>query len=212
MLTLGAFSRSLSFRHGMARHGMAAFAFAFGSVLAIPAAHAAEIETPPVPSRLSIHALVGYSASTAHQDVPNIYGFAIGIRAGYTFTNGMYLGGFFSEHGGYSLSPDTPPVGTVPVRGARTLVGAEVGHDWESTFIYRLYVGGGVILDHGVDLDSTGKYVPIFSDPSFAAWPGGMVLLPIQKFVLGVDAHVTVPGTSQAAVGLEASAVVGARF
>lgn len=188
------------------------WALALSSALLGPAALAAEIEPPKQPSRVSFLALVGYGASAAHQDVPDIYGLGLALRGGYTFTNGMYFGGFYSDHAGYTLSPSTPASGRVPVRGARRYFGAEIGHDWEETFIYRLYVGGGVLVDRGVDLDSSGKYVPIFSDPSFIAWPGAMVLLPLRQLVLGIDAHVSVPGTSDAAVGLEASVVVGARF
>ena len=189
-----------------------ALALSLASVLVTPAVLAAEIEPPKQPSRLTLVALAGYGASAAHQDVPNVYGFAVALRGGYTFTNGMYVGGFYSEHAGYSLTPDTPASGRAPVRGARRYFGAELGHDWEETFVYRLYVGGGVLVDRGVDLDGSGKYVPIFSDPSFIAWPGAMVLLPLRQFVFGIDAHVSVPATSDAAVGLEASVVVGARF
>ena len=179
-------------------------------MLSAPSARADDVE---LPARLSVIALGGYGASVSHTDLPNIYGAAVGIRGGYTWSNGTYIGGMYSEHSGYSLSPDAPASGlAVPTRGSRTIVGGELGHDWELTLIYRIYFGAGVILDHGVDRDTTGKYVPIFSEPGFVAWPGVMVLYPFRQLVLGVDFHLTIPGLSEAAVGIEGSLVVGTRF
>jgi hypothetical protein len=195
--------------HARWRAGATCSLFAIGSAF-VAAPASAEVEQP---TRVSFVSVLGYSGSVGFTNPPNVFGLAVGLRAGATAPTGLYIGGLLIEHGGYSLRPAAPAVGsTAPARGWRTVVGGEVGYDWETPIVFRIYIGAGALVDRGADIDGHGNYVPLSTGVGFGMWPGVTVFYPVRQLLFGLDAHLTIPGQSDAAVGPELLFVVGTRF
>jgi hypothetical protein len=137
---------------------------------------------------VSIGILLGYGinniAPSGASDSFNIYGFGIGVRAGYTLPFRLYLGGMFTYNLGFSR--DTL-VGSVT--GRIMPLGVEAGYDLELELLtIRPYLGLGVGLAGGdLKLDASN------GTTKFALWPGVLAMYNItDQLFVGLDLRYTI--------------------
>jgi hypothetical protein len=151
-------------------------------------------------TRFFAAALLGYSS--------DYLDFGIGLRAGKTLDNHLYLGGSFvyqaGESGGGTV---VTPVGTSNYSWSSSaiVIGPEAGYDFDLKYVVlRPYMGLGLAAFTGSASGGGASYSSTGS--RFVVWPGAQVVysLPESPFFLAGDLHFTsVPGGP--AVGFFAS-------
>jgi hypothetical protein len=116
------------------------------------------------------------------------YGLGLGVRGGYSFDSGLYLGAFYSYYLG---SSQTGVVGGTRIVNPATanymLFGLEVGYDW--------WAGPVVVrpsLQLGVGLGITDYEITQSPLGSFLFGPGITVYKPFDGFFVGGDARASI--------------------
>jgi hypothetical protein len=135
-------------------------------------------EAPVERQGVEVSPLVGYAS--------NSFGFGAGLRAGYTFHQGLYLGAaFMYQHG----------VDRIPGDGSARLgvlyPSAEIGYDFRYESVsFRPYAGAGA----GWYFASTSAGSQM-GDPVFVTYPGLAITYRPERSLLfaGVDTRVLVP-------------------
>jgi Outer membrane protein beta-barrel domain len=136
------------------------------------------------PRPVSVAPLLGYASASLK--------LGVGIRAGYTLENRVYLGGTLVYHLGTSDEADGPG-GTIGSSAHFLYTGAEVGYELPvGPVVVRPYGGVGVILSM-VSLTQGGQSQSD-SSTSLAFWPGCTVTyaIPRSSFYVGGDTKLIV--------------------
>lgn len=129
--------------------------------------------------KLSAELLAGYGVNEK-------YGLGLGTRAGYAFSNRLYVGAAYVYHFGV-----TNPTLYGDAVYRVWLAGGEGGYEIPmGNFIVRPFVGVGLgeyVSTRCAPLISGGGDCAETTNRSFALWPGVSLLLPIGVAVVGVD-------------------------
>lgn len=137
------------------------------------------IYKPPSPTQgVEVAPLFGYAS--------NSYGVGAGLRAGYTFKEGVYAGAAFMYQHGIDQLP-----GDASARVAMIYPAAEVGYDFRYESVsFRPYVGGGITM-----LYASTSLGSAFSDPYFVAYPGLSITAHPEgsMFFAGLDTRLVMP-------------------
>jgi hypothetical protein len=142
------------------------------------------------PGRFGLALLSGYGVNDFSADAPESgrpYQLGFGLRAGYTFGSGIYLGGTFVRHLGGSVEDALPEADfTYKTSTHVTYAGAEFGTDIEAgPLVFRPYIGvGGSSLS--VEVEALGVKAST-SDRAIAVWPGATMFYPVGDFQIGAD-------------------------
>jgi hypothetical protein len=133
----------------------------------------------PAPTEgVEVSPLFGYAS--------NSLGVGAGLRAGYTFKEGAYVGAAFTYHHGIDVLP-----GDATARVSMLYPAAEVGYDvrYESVS-FRPYAGAGMTMLHASMPNASG-----FSDPYFIVYPGLSITARPDgsRFFAGLDARLAMP-------------------
>jgi hypothetical protein len=171
----------------------AAFTVLFASMLACARANADERER----MRPSV-ALIGGYGQEMHVLAfggPTSFGVAFGCRAGVTVAHGLYLGGAFIDHfGSISWAADATGASSYRASFHDLTIGPEIGRDFDvGAWLFRPYVGGGVLLGFG----RTDVVNVVHWDNRSVVYvaTGVLVARRIDGFTAGLDLRVTMPTT-----------------
>jgi hypothetical protein len=146
-------------------------------------------------TRISVAAMLGYSSDEMN--------FGVGVRAGKTLENHIYVGGNLvyqigeSSSGSTSVSAPGVAANSSYSSGISGLyVGPEGGYDFDLKYVVvRPYLGLGILW--WTASVSAGGVSASTTDTKFVAWPGATVVwnAPDSAFFLGADLRfVSVPG------------------
>jgi len=158
-------------------------------------------DAPPKVEGVEVAPLLGYAS--------NNFGPGLGVRAGYTFRNGAYLGGAFMYHHGLDQIEGDPSL-----RVGMYYPSAEVGYDFRyDTVSLKPHLGGGVtwLFVSSDALSGTSKAAPII-------YPGLTITYrPTGSMIYGgVDTRLAMPFVENAKLSDTMSvgvyALVGAQF
>jgi hypothetical protein len=154
----------------------------------------APIDSREPDTRFSASALVGYASDNLN--------FGVGIRAGKTLANRVYLGATFVYHFGDSQTVTTA-AGNASSSFSVFYVGPEGGYDFVvGPTIIRPYVGLG-LASLNTSVSGPGASASA-GDTKFVIWPGGTVIYDIKDsawFIGGDVRLVTVPGGPAFGIG-----------
>ena len=158
-------------------------------------------KAPAATQGVEVSPLFGYAS--------NGFGIGAGLRAGYTFKEGAYVGAAFMYQHGIDQAP-----GDATARLGMLYPSAEVGYDFRYESVsFRPYAGAGIAwLYASTPLGSS------FGDANFVAYPGMAITYHPDgsMFFAGVDARLLLPLTEQPRLfdvtSKSVYAVVGLRF
>jgi hypothetical protein len=172
-------------------------------------ASAHDLEGPHEHRQWSAAALLGYGFDFEEAEW-NPFGFALGLRGGYTLDQGLYLGGQLMYFGGDSF--EAPGIETSV---NLVTVGIEGGFDiWVEPVTIRPSLGLGLAFlntsvestviddDDSVDNSSTNLYLA----------PGVTVIYPLDEFFVGGDARIWFVTEDPSITGMTLMATAGAAF
>lgn len=128
----------------------------------------------------------GVEASPLFGYASNSFGIGAGMRAGYTFKGGAYVGGAFMYHHGIDRIP-----GDLSARVGMLYPSAEVGYDFRYESIsFRPYAGAGLAL-----FNTSTTAGSSMSDAYFVTYPGIAITARPDgsMFFAGVDARLVLP-------------------
>jgi hypothetical protein len=187
------------------------FAFAISASILVTAsvASAAEPDRPEVPNPaiarpITLAPLVG-AASTL--------GLGVGARAGVNVTPGLYVGGQFMYHPGYSYGAY---YGGSSWSATFLYPSGEVGYDMRAArghLMVRPYAGVGLLVASVSGTDARGKSTSD-SATALGVYPGCVVAydIPRTAFYAGGDARLLFAFASGTGTSFGAFGTVGARF
>lgn len=181
--------------------------FAASLLLAAPDARAAEVdwsairEKPAPVQGIEVAPLLGWASSSL--------GAGAGIRAGYTFKEGVYAGASFMYHHGLDVLP-----GDATARVGMFYPSTELGYDFRYEGVsFRPYVGGGMGFAHatmGEKSETGSAFFLTYPGLAVTYHPSGSM------FFGGVDTRLVLPFVSGAKVSetlsVGAYAVAGLHF
>jgi opacity protein-like surface antigen len=140
-------------------------------------------KAPAATQGVEVSPLFGYAS--------NSLGVGAGLRAGYTFKEGAYVGGAFMYHHGIDSLP-----GDATARVSMLYPAAEVGYDFRYESVsFRPYAGAGMAAFHYSTPLASG-----FSDPYFIVYPGISITARPDgsMFFAGLDARLAMPFVEKA--------------
>lgn len=133
----------------------------------------------PAPTQgIEVSPLFGYAS--------NSFGVGAGLRAGYTFKEGAYVGATFMYHHGVDQLP-----GDATARVSMLYPAAEVGYDFRYESVsFRPYAGAGMTMLHLSTPIASG-----YTDPYFIVYPGISITAHPDgsMFFAGLDARLAMP-------------------
>jgi hypothetical protein len=150
------------------------------------AAAAKPAEPTPMYRPISAAVTLGWGTDFESANDLNLFGLGTGVRGGYTFDFGLYLGGQFIYYFGGSAER----VAGVKNESNEILLGADVGYNIKlAPIVIRPSLGLGIAL-RPYKTESDQNFVKDSDTPvEFYVAPGALVTYPIGMFFVGGDAR-----------------------